>query len=175
MICSGWFQILTNMRVCQMDDIFFILNLGNKTFQIDYHFSLILCHFWRQNCLKTWILAFWTTLVNSCWPHVRDMTKYILGACKYLSQVPSPQISCPEMQNSSWGGGRKKHFLSLHPVDGLTTFINIVFFLRHPQSVAVVIVLIAFSIIAYIVRTYSRVTGSQPFAHILARGNKPIF
>ena len=47
-------------------------------------------------------MAFWTTLVNACWPHVCDMTKYISGAYKYLSQVPSPQISCPEMQNSSW-------------------------------------------------------------------------
>ena len=87
----------------QMDDVFFILNLENKKIEIYQHFSLILCYFWRQNSLKTWILAFWTTLVNACWPHVCDMTKYILGACKYLSQVPSPQISCPEMQNSSWG------------------------------------------------------------------------
>ena len=48
---------------------------------------------------------FWlsATLVNACWPHVCDMTKYILGTCKYLSEVPFPQISCPDMQNSSWG------------------------------------------------------------------------
>ena len=26
----------------------------------------MLCYFWRQNWLKTWILAFWTTLVNAC-------------------------------------------------------------------------------------------------------------
>ena len=89
-------------------------------------FGLILCYFWRQNCLKTWILAFWTTLVNSCWPHVCDMTKYILGACKYLSEVPSPQISCPEMQNSSWGV-EKNIFFSLQAVDGITTFISRIF------------------------------------------------
>ena len=94
--------------------------------EIYHHFSLILCYFWRQNCLKTSILAFWTTLVNACWPHVCDMTKYILGACKYLSQVPSPQISCPEMQNSSWGV-EKTIFFSLQPLDGITTFIIHVF------------------------------------------------
>ena len=86
-------------------------------------FGLILCYFWRQNSLKTWILAFWTTLVNACWPHVCDMTKYILGACKYLSQVPSPQISCLEMQNSSWGV-EKTIFFCLHPVDGIITFFS---------------------------------------------------
>ena len=30
MICSGWFRILTNMRMHQMNYVFFILNLGNK-------------------------------------------------------------------------------------------------------------------------------------------------
>ena len=109
------------MRIHQLNDVFFILNLGNIKIEIYRHFSLILCYFWRQNCLKTSILAFWTTLVNACWPHVCDMTKYILGACKYLSQVPSPQISCPEMQNSSWGV-EKTIFFSLQPVDGITTF-----------------------------------------------------
>ena len=105
-----------------MNDVFFILNLGNIKIEIYHHFSLILCYFWRQNCLKTSILAFWTTLVNACWPHVCDMIKYILGACKYLSEVPFPQISCPEMQNSSWGGW-KNHIFPLQAVDGTTTFI----------------------------------------------------
>ena len=29
-ICSGWFQILTNMRMYQVDDVFFILNPGTN-------------------------------------------------------------------------------------------------------------------------------------------------
>ena len=109
------------MKMCQTYDVCFIFNLEKKYLGIYHHFSLILCYFWCQNCLKTSILAFWMTLVNMCWPHVCDMTKYILGACKYLSQVPSLQISCPEMQNSSWGV-EKTIFFSLQPVDGITTF-----------------------------------------------------
>ena len=111
------------MRMYQMDDVFFILNLENKKIEIYQHFSLILCYFWRQNCLKTWILAFWITLVNACWPHVCAMTKYILGACKYLSQIPSPQISRQEIQNSS-RGVEKTIFLCLQAVDEITTFIS---------------------------------------------------
>ena len=98
--------------------------MKTKKIEICQHLSLFLCYFWRKNCSKTWILAFWTTLVNACWPYVCDMTKYILGACKYLSQVPSPQISCPEMQNSSWGV-EKTIFLCLTYNDGITTFISL--------------------------------------------------
>jgi len=89
---------------------------------IFHHFSLILCYFLCENCLKTWIWALWTTLVNACWPHACDMTENILGTCKYLSQIPYSQIQCPEMQNSSWGV-EKNIFFSLQPVDGMTTFI----------------------------------------------------
>ena len=83
--------------------------------EIYQHFSLILCNFWRQNCLKTWILVFWTTLVNSCWPRVCDMTKYILGACKYLSQVLSPPNIISRNAKLIMGGGRKKRFFVPRP------------------------------------------------------------
>ena len=76
-------------------------------------FSLILCYFSRQNCLKTSFLALWATLVNTCWPYVCDMTKWSLGACKYLSQVPSPQISRQEIQNSSRGVEKTIFFVSI--------------------------------------------------------------
>ena len=34
-------------------------------------------------------MAFWTTLVNACWPHVCDMTKYIWGLVSiYLKSLP---------------------------------------------------------------------------------------
>ena len=39
------FQILENMRMCQLYDVCFISNLGNKGFGISHHFSLILCYF----------------------------------------------------------------------------------------------------------------------------------
>ena len=107
--------------MCQTYDVCFIFNLGNKNLGIYHHFSLILCYFWRQNCLKTSILALWATLVNTCWPYVCDRTKWSLGACKYLSQVPSPQISRQEIQNSS-RGVEKTIFLCLQWVDGITTF-----------------------------------------------------
>ena len=39
--------------------------------------------------LKMWILAFWTILVNACWPHVCDMRKFILGPGSiYLKSLP---------------------------------------------------------------------------------------
>ena len=107
--------------MCQTYDVCFLFNLGNKNLRIYHHFSLILCYFWRQNCLKTSILALWATLVNTCWPYVCDRTKWSLGACKYLSQVPSPQISRQEIQNSS-RGVEKTIFLCLQAVDGITTF-----------------------------------------------------
>ena len=94
--------------MCQTYDVCFICNLGNKNLGIYHRFNLILCYFWRQNCLKTWILAFWTTLVNSCWPHVCDMTKDILGACKYISQVPSPKYHVQKCKSHHVGW--KKHF-----------------------------------------------------------------
>ena len=50
-----------------------------------------------------------------------DTTKWSLGARKYLSQVPSPQISRQKNQNSS-RGVEKTIFLSLQCVDGITTF-----------------------------------------------------
>ena len=111
-----------NMKMCQTYDVCFIFNLGNKNLGIYHHFSLILRYFWRQNCLKTSILLLWATLVNTCWPYVCDITKWSLGARKYLSQVPSPQISRQEIQNSS-RGVEKTIFLSLQAVDGITTFI----------------------------------------------------
>ena len=76
--------------MCQTYDVCFIFNLGNKNLGIYCHLSLILCYFWRQNCLKTSILLLWATLVNMalCWPYVCDITKWSLRACKYLSQVP---------------------------------------------------------------------------------------
>ena len=109
--------------MCQTYDVCFIFNLGNKNLGIYCYLSLILCHFWRQNCLKTSILLLWATLVNTCWPYVCDITKWSLGARKYLSQVPSPQISRQEIQNSSRGVDRENHFLSLQWIDGITTFI----------------------------------------------------
>ena len=110
------------MKMCQTYDVCFIFNLGNKNLGIYCHLSLILCHFWRQNCLKTSILLLWATLVNTCWPYVCDITKWSLGARKYLSQVPYPQISRQEIQNSS-RGVEKTIFLCLQWVDGITTFI----------------------------------------------------
>ena len=77
-----------------------------------HHFSLILCYFWRQNCLKTSILALWATLVNTCWPYVYDMTKWTLGTCKSLCKVPAPQISRQEIQNSSRGVEKTIFFVS---------------------------------------------------------------
>ena len=100
-VCFGCFQTFEHMKMCQTYDVCFIFNLGNKNLGIYCHLSLILCHFWRQNCLKTSILLLWATLVNTCWPYVCDITKWSLGARKYLSQVPSPQISRQEIQNSS--------------------------------------------------------------------------
>ena len=94
---------------------------------IHYHFTLILCYLWCQNCLETSILALWATLVNTCWPYVCDMTKWSLGACKYLSQVSSPQISRQEIQNSS-RAVEKKHFLCRTYEDGITTFIFLMWF-----------------------------------------------
>ena len=123
-ICFGWFQMFIKMKMCQTYYVYFLFNLGNKYLRIYHHISLILCYFWRQNSLKTSILAFWATLVNKCWPYVCDRTKWSLGACKYLSQVPSPQISRQEIQNSS-RGVEKTIFLCLQWVDGITTFINI--------------------------------------------------
>ena len=96
-------------------------NIQNILFTFFDIFSLILCYFWRQNCLKTSILLLWATLVNTCWPYVCDITKWSLGARKYLSQVPSPQISRQEIQNSS-RGVEKTIFLCLQAVDGITTF-----------------------------------------------------
>ena len=50
------------------------------------------------------VWSYHTHIVNTtCWPYVCDMTKYILEACNYVSQVPFPQISRQEIQNSSWG------------------------------------------------------------------------
>ena len=98
-------------------------NIQNILFTFFDIFSLILCYFWRQNCWKTSILLLWATLVNTCWPYVCDITKWSLGARKYLSQVPSPQISRQEIQNSS-RGVEKTIFLSLQWIDGITTFIS---------------------------------------------------
>ena len=50
--------------MCQTYDVCFIFNLGNTNLGIYHHFSSILCYFWRQNCLKTSILAPWATLIN---------------------------------------------------------------------------------------------------------------
>ena len=58
------------------------------------------------------ILALWATLFNTCWPYVCDMTKWSFGACKYLSPVPSPQISRQEIQNSSRGVEKTIFFVS---------------------------------------------------------------
>ena len=59
-------------------------------------------------------------VLNTCvcvtWPNT------FLGAYNYLSQVPFPKISCPEMQNSSWGGRKTIFFFFLQPLDGITTF-----------------------------------------------------
>ena len=57
-----------------------------------------------------------------CWPYVCDKTKWSLGARKYLSQVPSPQISRQKNQNSS-RGVEKTIFLCLQLIDEITTFI----------------------------------------------------
>ena len=73
-----------------------------------------------SNCFKTLILALWTILVDTYWPHVCDMTKYILGACKFVSQVISPQISCPEIQKSSRGS--KIQYSRLQYKNEITTF-----------------------------------------------------
>ena len=118
--------------MCQTYDVCFIFNLGNKNLGIYCHLSLILCHFWRQNCLKTSILLLWATLVNTCWPYVCDVTKWSLGARKYLSQVPSPQLSRQEIQNSS-RGVEKTIFLSLQWIDGITTFICWSEFIRRKR------------------------------------------
>ena len=56
------------------------------------------------------ITHIWSTWL--CWPYVCDKTKWSLAACKYLSRVPSPQISRQEIQNSSRGGRRNHFFLS---------------------------------------------------------------
>ena len=66
-ICFGWFQMFINMKMCQTYDVCFILNLRKKKLGIYHHFSLILCYFWRQNYLKTSILALWATLGNTSW------------------------------------------------------------------------------------------------------------
>ena len=108
-----------NMKMCQTYDVCFLFNLGNKNLRIYHHFSLILCYFWRQNCLKTSILAFWATLVNTCWPYVCDMPKWSLGDCKYLKSFP-PNITSRNPKLIT--GGRKDHFLPLQWVDGITTF-----------------------------------------------------
>ena len=51
-----------------------------------------------------------------------------LGACKYLSEVPSTPISCPEMQNISWGV-KKTIFFS--PTPGWwNNHLQLVFFWR---------------------------------------------
>ena len=62
--------------------------------------------------------------VNTCWPYVCDITKWSLGACEYLSQVPPFQISRQEIQNSSRGVD-KTIFFALQAVDGITTFISL--------------------------------------------------
>ena len=93
----------------QMDDVFFILKLENKKIEIYQRFRLILCNFWRPNCLKTWIFAFWTTLVNSCWPHVCDMAKYILGLVSiYLKSLP-PTYHAQKCKTHH-GGSKKPYF-----------------------------------------------------------------
>ena len=100
------------------------LNIWNNPKNIIFLFDifiLILCYFWRQNCLKMSSLALLATLVNTRWPYLYDMTKRSLGACKYTSQVPFPHISRDEIQNSSWGV-EKTIFLSLQAVDGITIF-----------------------------------------------------
>ena len=130
----GCFQIFKNMKIYQTYDVCFISNPGNKNLGIYHHFNLISCYFWPQNCLKTSILALWATLVNTCWPYVYDKTKLSFGACKYLSQVPPPQISRQEIQSSS-RGVEKTIFLCLQWVDGITTFI-IIFFLIQLEILA---------------------------------------
>ena len=112
-----------------MDDVFFILNLENKKIEIHQHFSLILCYFWRQNCLKTWILAFWTTLVNLCWPHVCDITKYISEACKYLSKGPfSLNISSRNIKIIMEG---EPFFLCLEPFELITIDLHLLQYERR--------------------------------------------
>ena len=101
-------------------------NTQNILFTFFEIFSLVLCYFRRQKCLKTSMLLLWATLINtrmSCWPYVCDITKWSFGARKYLSQVPSPQISRQEIQNSS-RGVEKTIFLCLQAVDGITTFMQ---------------------------------------------------
>ena len=104
------FQTFEHMKMCQTYDVCLIFNLGNKNSGIYCHLSLILCYFWRQNCSKTSILLFWVTLVNTCWPYVCDITKWSLGACKYLSQVPSPQISARNPKLIA--RGQENHFFN---------------------------------------------------------------
>ena len=73
------------------------------------------------------------TFLLEKWRTFRPGVKYILGACEYLSQVPSPKYHVQKCKTHHgergeksnfrrFEQGRKKHFLSLDPVDGITTF-----------------------------------------------------
>ena len=113
-------QALYIWHILMFSNIFeFIQNILFTFFDI---FGLTLCYFWSQNCFKTSFLALWTILVNSCWPYLCDMSKYNLRDCKYLSQVPSPQIPPSELMQNSSLGGRKNHFFRLAYVLGITNF-----------------------------------------------------
>ena len=94
-------KVVIPSTACRHKKMFYGMIFGGKGLEVDIY--NILCYFWRQNCLITRILAFWTTLVNACWPHVCDMIKYILGACKYLSQVPFPKYHVQKCKTHHWG------------------------------------------------------------------------
>ena len=84
-----------------------------------YDFYFISCYFFCKNCLKTSILALWTTLVNACWPHVCYMIKYFWGLGRiYLKSLP-PNITYRNAKLTMRG---QNFFFCLQAVNGITTF-----------------------------------------------------
>ena len=101
------------MKMCETNDVCFIFNLGNKNLGIYCHLSLLLRYFWCRNCLKTSILLFWATLVNTCWPYHMCviLPNEVWGLVSiYLKSLP-PKYHVKKSKTHR--GGSSNHFFCL--------------------------------------------------------------
>ena len=86
-------------------------------------FGSVLCYFSPKKWLTKAIFAFYSTLVNTCWPHVYPPKKLILESSKRLLELHFLSISWSQT-SYSFRGVEKTLKLSLELEVGITTFIS---------------------------------------------------
>ena len=95
-------------------------------------FGSVLCYFSPEKWWKKAIFAFYSTLVNNCWPHVYPPRKLILETSKGRLEIHFLSISWSQT-SYSLRGVEKTFFLPLEYVVEITTFSCISFSNHIPK------------------------------------------